>query len=361
MNTSIVPSSSQFGLRCAVGYTGPRPQNMRRTRHAYDMHWQTVTCSQDTSIVYTGGEPRSTTVSGGILANGVVAPTPVTGSYADFTPRGDTFAAVHTRLRNRCLDEINDKFRGGVDLSVDLAEAGQTAKMARVIKQVEELATKARRSFGPLRTAGALVLMTQYGLKPLLSTIFECALRAQNLVVNRIQGYSARAFENVEIESVNIASLWGTISLPASGMLAYKMKMGVDLDTRAATGLASYTSLNPYSIAWELLPLSFVVDWLLNVGGYLRALETSVIYNNDFYGGFTSELVKGSVQIWRRTSSMPGTVSYSDTVRGQVEETRLVRTLLLSYPRPDTPMFGADLGSSRLISAAALLTTLMRK
>lgn len=38
--------------------------------------------------------------------------------------------------------------------------------------------------------------------------------------------------------------------------------------------LASFGLLNPASVAWELVPLSFVIDWFLPIGRYLEQLDT---------------------------------------------------------------------------------------
>lgn len=353
-------SCSAFALRYATGYTGPRPSDPR-VRHAYDMHHQVTSCSQDTQIVWSSTEPKTVFVDGGILRLLPDLLGTGSGSWTIMVPRTGSFADVSDRLRNRCIEQINDNYRGSLDLAVDIAEAGQTAKMLKVTDQVTELAKTARKTFGPLKTVGALLLITQYGLKPMLSTIFECALRTQEVVINRIQRYEARAKETVDIKEVQIDSLWGRMTVPCTGTLECRMKMGLDLQTRASNGIASFTSLNPASLAWELLPLSFVADWFLDIGSYLRNLETSLLYGNQFVGGYTSEFTKGTLTIGRHVSTLPNTSSYSDSVYGKVAETRLIRTLLSSYPSTSFPMLGADLGSSRLLSAAALLTVLLKR
>lgn len=40
--------------------------------------------------------------------------------------------------------------------------------------------------------------------------------------------------------------------------------------------LASLGLLNPASLAWELVPLSFVVDWIVPVGPFLEAMTAGV-------------------------------------------------------------------------------------
>ena len=38
--------------------------------------------------------------------------------------------------------------------------------------------------------------------------------------------------------------------------------------------LWSLLKVNPFSTAWELVPLSFVVDWFVNIGDYITALTS---------------------------------------------------------------------------------------
>ena len=127
--------------------------------------------------------------------------------------------------------------------------------------------------------------------------------------------------------------------------------------------MARWTSLNPVSIAWELTPYSFVVDWFYDLGGYLRNLETGLLYNTRFKSGYKSELY-----LWESDEIAPmgGTHAVGDNswrIQACKQRTRRVqfyRTKLTSYPLPHLPRLDAKLGSSRLLSAASLLTQKLR-
>jgi hypothetical protein len=118
-----------------------------------------------------------------------------------------------------------------------------------------------------------------------------------------------------------------------------------------------YTSLNPASIAYELIPYSFVVDWFVNIGGYLRSLETALLNQTAFIGGYSSELLAYDCKFNARGRSSTilreafGTVSYS----------RFDRTLINSYPLPRYPKFEIGLGSSQMLSAAALFAQFLKR
>jgi len=125
--------------------------------------------------------------------------------------------------------------------------------------------------------------------------------------------------------------------------------------------LANLTSLNPASIAWELTPFSFVVDWFFDVGGYLRALETALIYGSLFVDGF----ILRSYRNWGECRIDSRKDYGSDTFNiyqgsGTYQKTRYERAPLLGYPFPKLPVFKADLSSAQLLNAAALLSQHLR-
>lgn len=127
--------------------------------------------------------------------------------------------------------------------------------------------------------------------------------------------------------------------------------------------LARWTSLNPASIAWELTPYSFVVDWFLDIGGTLRNFETAVLSQGSFHHGYIDYLMYyDSDQEFVYLGSHGGAVDGDDIiVSGNLYESDFVREVLTSYPYPRLPSFNAKLGWQRLLSAAALLTTALPK
>jgi hypothetical protein len=124
--------------------------------------------------------------------------------------------------------------------------------------------------------------------------------------------------------------------------------------------LSRWSSLNPVSFAWEVIPYSFVVDWFYDVSSYLRNLETCLLYNSRFISGYKSELF---------VHRSKGVASYKGNQGGEVHEIAAVsygrtvqfqRSVLSSYPRPHAPTFKVQLGWERLLSAAALTTQLFK-
>ena len=123
-----------------------------------------------------------------------------------------------------------------------------------------------------------------------------------------------------------------------------------------------WTSLNPISTGYEAIPYSFVLDWLIDVGSYLRDVETALLYGNRFIGGYVTHLTAcdagAEISFLRRTS---GGWTYFGQGPSSGRYRRMSRSLLANYPLPRLPTFKADLGTSRLWSAAALLTQFLGK
>jgi hypothetical protein len=135
-----------------------------------------------------------------------------------------------------------------------------------------------------------------------------------------------------------------------------------DLRFNIPTGFdaARWSSLNPLSIAWELAPLSFVVDYFVDIGDYLRNVETALLYNANFVGGYTSRLMRwecsygGPVSV-QDVSNVDQIGSFRTNVKAKVTAISFQRSVMTSYPFPYVPKFQAQLGSYRLATLASLL------
>lgn len=71
------------------------------------------------------------------------------------------------------------------------------------------------------------------------------------------------------------SQVYGNVTVRSLTKAAYRLG--------ALQRLAAAVGLNPFRTAWELVPMSFVVDWLLNVGDNIDAL-TGVDYSSDRAG-----------------------------------------------------------------------------
>lgn len=77
-------------------------------------------------------------------------------------------------------------------------------------------------------------------------------------------------------------------------------------------GLNSLGLINPLSLAWELLPLSFVVDWFISIGQVLSAVgaDIGLVYLH----GFETSFIKNNFSVNRYGYTYSDSVGYGATV-----------------------------------------------
>jgi hypothetical protein len=136
-------------------------------------------------------------------------------------------------------------------------------------------------------------------------------------------------------------------------------ELGAVLDNPSLAYLNTFGLINPLSIAWELVPWSFAIDWFVPVGKTLEAVTATVglIFN----GGRITEhrkyvtvrnYVPGRRTAWRVCEN---TGNYIEEGFG------FSRTALTAFPHP---MFYADLtpySTTRALNALALVHGLTHK
>lgn len=331
----------------STGYAGPRSKSNPEPLHEF--HYNT----QDYTLVQVKGDYDY--ASGyKIRSSGPYLSRSVNGCVINFSSPINLAA-----LENRALDDLSDKSRGDLDLSIDVAEWHQTAKMINATRQVEDLTRVFARRFGAVKSIGNAYLQYIYGVKPLIADAYAAADELTRAAMCKIERITARATDYVQPVSVTFPSFNGLVDIPVkSGKTKVSISFGIDLVTND-WDLSRWTSLNPWSIAWELLPYSFVADYFFNVGGYLRNLETSLLSANRFRSGYKTVLSATEVECWKLVQqSGDPTVNALFTGGGRFRN--LDRTILTQYPTPYLPSFQARLGSSRLLNCAALLTTLLK-
>lgn len=265
---------------------------------------------------------------------------------------------------NKLLDKLTEATRGSLDLSIDLAEIGSTARMFRALDHFDDF----NRTFfgrnkrvdallGATKWAGKQWLIYTYGVKPLISSIHGAADESLRFCLNKTERFKVRTYDTSSDFYVSGYTLDGGYSreYKASGLCKRGLQIGLELRTEGFD-LSRWTSLNPASIAWELTPFSFVADWFLDVGSYLRNYETAITNSNRFVNGYITE-VQAVDATYNYVDSQPE--GWTETSNGSLKSRYINRGILHTYPVPRLPTFKADLGSSRLLSSASLLSQLL--
>jgi hypothetical protein len=121
------------------------------------------------------------------------------------------------------------------------------------------------------------------------------------------------------------------------------------------TSLSRFGLTNPASVAWELTPWSFVVDWFIPVGNFIDALDAT----------FGFEFQKGCVTTFQKTSQS-ATCNAAGLVNGHTYSVMKAKTVqdlvfcqrvpLGGFPSAVIPRLGTfSLSPTRGVTVAALL------
>lgn len=136
---------------------------------------------------------------------------------------------------------------------------GRFDKALQILKQAN---LDRGRRFRVDKDASSGYLALRYGWIPLLGDMHDASAAYQTWRVGNRSRY---------IEIVARSRTWAKPpnhpSWTRTVVTRYQTKMKClwVLDEMTALGLD-----NPYQVAWELLPFSFVIDWIINIGGWLE-------------------------------------------------------------------------------------------
>lgn len=191
----------------------------------------------------------------------------------------DTSDSVNDALAS-CVSDLASQY----DLLTDISELGSTLAMMNSIynrlrhpmKAWHDFQQKVHRQYKGEKLNSILTdrwMEFRYGVMPLVYS----AQDAFDLVQKATETYKTSR------KTVNVMSA-GTPTRDMSQMHIFESgSMSV---THRITGKARYSSsggrvisqigFNPFLTAWELVPLSFVVDWFVNIGDYIQAQTSSV-------------------------------------------------------------------------------------
>jgi hypothetical protein len=254
----------------------------------------------------------------------------------------ETRVALELKAR---LDVRNKK----VELGASIGERKDTAEMfqdalGRVGRAFGHFRRKrfkqAARELGiGYRSAPNNWLAWQYGWAPLLDDVHKACTelnRKDNENPERTI-LKAKAKDSVttvttgdEYAATGVREFWKMIEKKDCAVRFYYT---VDTSQDFFRKLDEWGVLNPASIAWELIPFSFVVDWALPIGDYINALTSTVGYS--FRGGCRTEFVTRTLSSTYR--GVPDGVAQDCNTFAKAGWTtkRFIRSTYPYFPYPD--------------------------
>lgn len=285
----------------------------------------------------------------------------------DGRPTGRISVNRRSRLITECLLKIKDQ---KLNLSENLATAVQTTNMfaqksSTFLKALQAARRKEwssmfsllglSKDFKKRGSLSASYLEYIYGWKPLMQDIhgywelLNEQLPGSNLV------HAVRKLSKTRTGSNQLITGYDKFNAEwrytGRDMISLSGKIRNDYARQVArAGL-----LNPLSVAWEVVPYSFLIDWGMPIGNALEALDATT--GLDFVGGYISLRQSGTVSYrheWvgsGRTTFQPGLgVQYSFSN---------VREKLTSFPFPEIYV-KSPFSTVHLLNALALTRQLTR-
>lgn len=294
-----------------------------------------------------------------------------TGPYGGSVPE-NVFKGYAADPYNKCLTKLYDSVRSSVDLSIDIYQANQTVKMLKSFslalrsplktfaKSMRSIARKGYRPDGRLGISSRW-LEWQYGIKPSINTIYEMTndlvgqLGSNGRFVVKARATERGMGQEYRLYTSNFCSSLFDVLYNHKDSRRCEIALEYGISNAQLNALSQFSSLNPASFIYENIPYSFVLDWFLDVGGYLRNIETACLTGLVFHSGYRTDT---RIQKFKAEAKKPKDLNgYRTTphLEAHLEKIWLNRSILGSMPRPDLPSFKVSLGTERLLSAAALL------
>jgi hypothetical protein len=148
-----------------------------------------------------------------------------------------------------------------------------------------------------------------------------------------------------------------------SGMHGCMVRLDYYLENPLLRSLAQLGVTNPAELAWELIPFSFVFDWVLPIGSYLGALDATL--GLTFRSGSRSELTRvyhkfipnGKIY-WTGSYANSQCIEYS--VTGSGKQVFIKRSIYGSSPGPVFPSFKNPASLSHALNALSLVQQLLK-
>jgi len=213
-------------------------------------------------------------------------------SFVYYTDTWNTMIPQVARAQAKCLDKFSSSVQERAMIGVDLAEYHQSIDLlhSAAVRTLRLMHAVRKRDFGLLlrsldprgvktlrgrkvtwsKSFANNFLEVHFGWVPFFQDIFDAAHAiSQPLKATNAFGSASDAYY---LNSITGSPGFITVTQTSAKV---QVKMGADVScTNPALHLASSLGLiNPFSVAWELVPFSFVVDWFSNVGQFVGQLD----------------------------------------------------------------------------------------
>jgi hypothetical protein len=233
-----------------------------------------------------------------------------------------------------------------------LTKAARSIRSGNLIQAGKDLGVKKRSVRKSASDAGGVWLEYSYGWKPLVEDIYtgiKIVSRPLPDVVAR-----GKAQGKFHVDAFSYHPPWYNNFDSFDWHFRCLIQADVSVSNKNLWLANQLGLINPLSVAWEVVPFSFVVDWFVPIGNYLQSLTDFVGLNlaNSFvtwYGVHN--------RIRNMTAIRGDYIPYQFTRKARRVD--LMRTVSLPSPPSIKPRF-TGFYSARGANAIALLTSTLR-
>lgn len=280
---------------------------------------------------------------------------------------------VSSNMYNQAVTEaLNKMTNSKLNLGVALAESGKSLSMI-ALKTVQVLQAFRQAKRGRFRNAARILsglgprtggrkataknwLELQYGWMPLLSDIYGGYQALQRGMRENNQQFSVERTVTrpypLPPRPLN-ATDW---EISGTASVGVKVKIYSSVKSTTVDLVNSLGLINPLEIAWELVPFSFVLDWLLPVGNVLNALTASM--GVSFRSGTVTKKFWCDVN-WKFCQRDKTHAPTGLRPSGNLRKVCVNRTVLTGFPSPRLYV-KSPFSALHIVNAIALLSQMRR-
>jgi hypothetical protein len=296
----------------------------------------------------------------------------LTPNVIDLTSYGLPYAEIE-RMRALVATSVRSKRGRGSDTNLweSVAEVNKTLGMLGDYMHKARSISKAafsRRAARDLtvETAGAY-LMTRYGFQPLVKDIFTTLLALEEGLHKRLERTRAQeTSKSLVTENLSDVTDGATFNFTRKLTTSYDLVVrAVSVDEYVLSMMQRFGlgSKNLFTVPYELVKFSFVLDWFANVGDFIGALAPEIGLTH--IGGCTSvHLDMGWTGVLSPTGLLPGKIG---AVTVNQAPSVCVATRSLKYASRDTGLpapairIQSDFKFDKLLRAADAASLLVQQ
>lgn len=202
-------------------------------------------------------------------------------------------------------------------------------------------------------------LELQYGWKPLLNDVYgSCEALAERYMAETMikRATASHTVQGTDsFTSISPDKPYASRTWTMKSSRTVRMGAAYRVDGPALHSFASLGITNPLTVAWEVTPFSFVVDWFLPVGNFLDTLDATL--GLSYLHGYTTIFDRHN---GKKVYSEQGLDAFNRMIQAYgvayYEDLTCTRNSAAGFPAPSLPRFKNPLSMGHMHNALALLT-----